>query len=206
MVQPDLVMSGDIDIDDEDEALRYAIALSLQDEQSSATPNSNSGPSSSLLRDSNRAPVSTGLHSLDRQKMEQERLQRLAKRHRSPSAEEDDDVVEVPPPKRKPPPEPKSYSVDGASSVRLPYPDGVVKRTWARGYRRCADDITIEEIFQKDKLEIAVLSSFQWDEDWMMSKLDMRKTKVLLVAYAADDTQVSNDTWVTSGSVQTYTP
>lgn len=202
MVRPDLVLSGDIDIDDEDEALRYAIALSLQDEQSSATPSSNSGPSTSLPRDSNQAPTSMGLHSLDRQKMEEERLQRLAKRNRSA----DDDVVEVPPPKRKPPPEPKSYSVDSASSVKLPYPDGVVKRTWARGYRRCADDITIEDIFQKDKLEIAVLSSFQWDEDWMMSKLDMRKTKVLLVAYAADDTQVSTTTPGHGGSVRTYTP
>lgn len=74
-------------------------------------------------------------------------------------------------------------------SGHLSYPQGTVLRTWARGGPR-ENDITIEEVFQKDHLELAVLSSFQWDEDWLMGRLDMTRTKILLIAYAKDDTQV----------------
>ncbi|KAI1495682.1 tyrosyl-DNA phosphodiesterase-domain-containing protein [Biscogniauxia marginata] len=70
----------------------------------------------------------------------------------------------------------------------LPYPKGVVKKTWARGYPR-QDDIKIEEVFQKDELELAVLSSFQWDEEWMLSKLDIRRTKIMCIAFASSEAQ-----------------
>lgn len=71
----------------------------------------------------------------------------------------------------------------------LPFPRGVVKKTWSRSQPRLGDDIKIEEVFQKDRLKLAVLSSFQWDDDWLISKLDMTRTRVILVAYAADDAQ-----------------
>ncbi|EHK17742.1 uncharacterized protein TRIVIDRAFT_82987 [Trichoderma virens Gv29-8] len=143
---------------------------------------------------------------LDRKAMEQERLNRLAKRQRPPSDDDDDDVVEIPPPKKQAmtAPEPKSkttselkkstsvpmsISSSASSSLPLQYPNGTVKRTWSRGCARTGEEITIEEVFQKDQLELAVLSSFQWDEEWMMSKLDIRRTKILLLAFAKDEAQ-----------------
>ncbi|KAF4975620.1 hypothetical protein FZEAL_7611 [Fusarium zealandicum] len=175
---------------DEDEALRYAITLSLQeqevqDQQSSRIPDAST--STSRRNGTGSGGASSGLLALDRKQMEEERLQRLAKRRRSPS--DDEDIVEVPPPKRRTPADPPG-ALSGSSSPSLPpYPYGTVKRTWARGYPRTSEDIKIEEVFQKDKLELAVLSSYQWDDEWLMSKLDLRKTKLLLLAYAADEAQ-----------------
>ncbi|KAK7736876.1 hypothetical protein SLS63_003225 [Diaporthe eres] len=79
-----------------------------------------------------------------------------------------------------------SNTSKGVSEAGLPYPQGIVRRTLALGCAR-RDDITIEEVLQRDTLELAVLSSFQWDEEWLMSKLNLGKTKVLLVAYAEDE-------------------
>ncbi|KAK4218143.1 tyrosyl-DNA phosphodiesterase-domain-containing protein [Rhypophila decipiens] len=76
-----------------------------------------------------------------------------------------------------------------AKAGSLPFPRGVVKKTWCRSQARLGDDIKIEEVFQKDKLRLAVLSSFQWDDEWLISKLDMSHTRVVLVAFAADDAQ-----------------
>jgi hypothetical protein len=72
----------------------------------------------------------------------------------------------------------------------IQYPDGVVKKTWVLGCERQGDDIKIEEVLQKNDLELAVLSAFQLDADWVMSKLD-GKTKVVWVLQAKDEAQVS---------------
>ena len=77
-----------------------------------------------------------------------------------------------------------------ARNGSLPFPHGVVKRTWCYGMPRTGDDIKIEEVLQKDKLKMAILSSFQWDEEWMMSKIDITQTKMVLVAFAVDEKQV----------------
>ncbi|KAI9746599.1 MAG: hypothetical protein M1818_000312 [Claussenomyces sp. TS43310] len=68
------------------------------------------------------------------------------------------------------------------------FPDGVVKKTWAYGYPR-VDDIKIEEVLQKTDLELAVLSAFQWDEEWILSKVDMSRTKVICVVQAETEGQ-----------------
>ncbi|PTD10819.1 hypothetical protein FCULG_00011464 [Fusarium culmorum] len=177
---------------DEDEALRYAIALSLQeqelqDEQSSQIPCASTSTSRRNGDGSGGAGLS--LLSLDRKKMEEERLQRLAKRRRSPT---DEDVTEVPPPKRVTPcVEPPRTVAGSLPTTLLPYPKGAIKRTWAYGYPRTAEDIKIEEVFQKDKLELALLSSYQWDDEWLVSKFDLRKTKLLLLAFADSEAQKS---------------
>lgn len=180
------------DADDAD-ALRYAIALSLQDEDQTTAPREMKKSMTSPSTDAHRASTPLGLLSLDRKKMEEERLQRLSKRRRPPfnQGDDDDDCVEVPPPKKRLTVRPKEVIADHASARTVPFPDGVVKRTWARGYPRSPDDMKIEEVFQKDQLELAVLSSFQWDDEWMLSKLNMSKTKLLIIAFAADDAQVS---------------
>ena len=71
------------------------------------------------------------------------------------------------------------------------FPSGVVKKTWAYGCPR-KDDIKIEEVLQKDDLELAVLSAFQWNEDWIMRKLDLRKTKIICVVQAEGEAQKAN--------------
>jgi hypothetical protein len=70
------------------------------------------------------------------------------------------------------------------------FPDGVVKRTWAYGAPRSPDDIKIEEVLQKEDLEIAVFSAFQIDVDWITSKLNPG-TKVIWVLQAKTDAEVS---------------
>lgn len=71
----------------------------------------------------------------------------------------------------------------------IQYPEGVVKKTWAYGYPR-DDDIKIEEVLQKQDLELAVLSAFQWNVDWIMSKLDLPRSKVICVVQAKDEVDV----------------
>jgi hypothetical protein len=68
----------------------------------------------------------------------------------------------------------------------LEFPKGTIKRTWAKGFPR-ANDITIEEVLQKDKLKTAVLSSFMWDPEWIFGKIDTKKTNMILVMQAKTD-------------------
>ncbi|KAJ4398023.1 hypothetical protein N0V85_006387 [Neurospora sp. IMI 360204] len=77
--------------------------------------------------------------------------------------------------------------------IELPFPKGAVKKTWVRGQARKGDDITIEEVFQKDKLQLAVLSTFILDEAWLFDKLDLTKTKLILCRGAPNQgEQISN--------------
>lgn len=202
--------------DDEEEALRQAIAMSLGDEVTvPAKDTKHIQPSSG----GNSLPA-TSLSALgiDRRKMEEERLARLKKRKAEANFDTRGREEELPPAQRPkmtnvksddqprlsqsalptPPsgqnPKPSSNKVvsqmpGGSATIHLPYPKGTVLRTWARGNPR-QDDISIEEVLQKDHLELAVLSSFQWDEEWLMAKLNMKKTKVLLIAYAPDEAAV----------------
>lgn len=148
---------------------------------------------------------------LNRKKMEEERLARLRKRKAAedhtpsgshadgpasrrqrlmnPMGEQHPTIAQARPQKQSQAPRqhPTAFGSQDASTSAVPrYPKGAVLKTWARGIPR-GGDITIEEVFQKDDLELALLSSYQWDEEWFMGKLDMRKTKVLLVAYAASE-------------------
>ncbi|KAI6767856.1 hypothetical protein HG530_005865 [Fusarium avenaceum] len=177
---------------DEDEALSYAIALSLQ-EQEVQDEQSSQIPSAPILNSRRNGTGSSGaglsLLSFDRKKMEEERLQRLAKRRRSPT--DDEDMAQVPPAKRMTPSEPSRTVAGFSPPSLLPYPNGAIKRTWAKGYPRTSEDIKIEEVLQKDKLELALLSSYQWDDEWLMSKFDLRKTKLLLLAFADNEAQKS---------------
>ncbi|KAI0526361.1 tyrosyl-DNA phosphodiesterase-domain-containing protein [Xylaria bambusicola] len=221
---------------DEEAALRYAIALSLQDPNVPASPSTaqrpivldegedeeedlENGPKcpptpkkpSQLAGKPTRtlpatshsqiAPHATPSHikpsslsslGLDRKKMEEERLARVAKRKAPP----DEDALQRLPqrikidgqPKVTPLAAPAPISSASTKSPQLPYPKGVVRRTWAAGYPR-QDDIKIEEIFQKDQLELAVLSSFQWDDEWLLTKINVNKTKLVCIAFASNDQQ-----------------
>lgn len=171
----------------DEETLRYAIALSLLEQSQTVATRD---PSLATTYDSSKSSKALlGSFPLDRKKMEEERLCRLAKRRRSSST---DQCVELPNPKKQSIAlhGPTNHDSSSMSTCGLRYPNGAVKRTWVRGYPRTDDDITIEDVLQKDQLVLAMISSFQWDEDWMLSKIDVSKTRLLLLAFATDDTQV----------------
>jgi len=73
----------------------------------------------------------------------------------------------------------------------LQYPKGAVKKTWAFGHPR-ENDIKIEEVLQKDKLKVAVLSAFDWDIDWVLSKLNTQTTKMIFVMQAKGEEAASH--------------
>ncbi|KAK9772650.1 putative Tyrosyl-DNA phosphodiesterase-domain-containing protein [Seiridium cardinale] len=188
--------------EDEDDLNKTPVYRPRKQEKSgprAATPRDPSQQTSHHQTESSQAPSTgpLGLNGSDRKRMEEERLARLAiKRKASDSDLEPQDRS------RKLRTGPASQSSRSASdtainregrpssstkvsgSRTLPFPKGVIKKTFAQGFQRTEDDIKIEEVFQKDKLQLAVLSSFQWDEEWMMSKIDFQKTSVYLIAFA----------------------
>lgn len=150
----------------------------------------------------------TGIFGLDRKRMEQERLARSnRKRQRSispPPLRRDQErpkkvvareVIDLeadsePSPLRnstlKSPlndAQGKTTLVQPDNFASLQYPKGAVKKTWAFGHPR-ENDIKIEEVLQKDKLKVAVLSAFDWDIDWVLSKLNTQTTKMVFVMQA----------------------
>ncbi|EPS41174.1 hypothetical protein H072_4937 [Dactylellina haptotyla CBS 200.50] len=72
------------------------------------------------------------------------------------------------------------------------YLDGVVKRTFIQGAERTSDDITLEEILQKDTLQTAVLSAFTWDFMWILDKLKVGECDLVLVVSAKEDELVDH--------------
>lgn len=191
---------------EEDPDLALAIAISLQEQEDIGIEcvETATVPERHVEKTTKPAPVTNfGSLILDRKKMEEERLARLKKRSAT-QAELDDDQSRRP--KIQRPEAPSKRSTSDASpglprkaptagdSPSLPFPNGVFKRTWALGYPRNGEDIKIEEVLQKDKLQLAVLSSFQWDEEWLLGKVDARQTKMLLIAYANNEAEVRTQT------------
>jgi hypothetical protein len=72
------------------------------------------------------------------------------------------------------------------------YPKGVVKKTWVFGCPRNGDDIKIEEVLNSADLELAILSAFQWDMEWLFSKFRRRDTRFMLVMQAKEESTVRN--------------
>lgn len=183
--------------DSEDEDLRAAIALSLQNKNATIGGESNEheGDGTRYTEDQGMPQTrQSGLAVLDRKQMEEERLERLAKRR----LHTDNSVP--PPKKRKVPADELSSQTKIAkpagdcssyAAPSLPFAKPVVKRTWAYGFPRTLKDIKIEEVLDRRNLQLAVLSSFQWDENWLLSKIDVSKTKLLLLAFAANHAQAS---------------
>lgn len=220
-----LELNGD---EDEDAALRRAIAMSLGEAVDSQPHGGSSSQQENGVTTRIRepepepvpapapapAPSSMSALGLDRKRMEEERLARLRKRKAESISNDGNTPASHGPesPARRPrvaddqprrpsaaaqsPTNSNTQGNQGASekpkpssAVQLPYAKGIVLRTRVRGTPRDRD-ITIEEVLQKEELELAVLSSFQWDEDWLVTKLNFRKTKVVMIAYAADEAQV----------------
>ncbi|KDN68412.1 putative ubiquitin interaction domain-containing protein [Colletotrichum sublineola] len=184
--------------DDPDLALAIALSLQEQENASSGGTKTTSSTERPVEQTPKTAPATSfGSLALDRKKMEEERLARLKKRSAT-QAQLDDQHRR---PKAQRPEAPKGQLSSNATfgpseaataardAPQLPFPKGAFKRTWALGYPRIGEDIKIEEVLQKDKLQLAVLSSFQWNEEWLLSKVDIRQTKMLLVAYANNEVE-----------------
>jgi len=149
------------DDEDIDEDVRRAITLSLQEDGKN---NVTQPPASST---SPPATVNTPLSfmGMDRKAMEQERLARLGKRKRDTSPERRSKQVARHPSASMP-----------SNGPRLQYPKGAIKRTFASNYPR-TNDMTIDEVLEASQVNIAVISSFQYDSSWLYEKLDPLKVK-----------------------------
>ncbi|KAI4736222.1 phospholipase D/nuclease [Aureobasidium sp. EXF-12298] len=133
-----------------------------------------------------------GIPGLDRRAMEAERLARLAAKRPSSTGPETTTMQATtakrqrsisPPPTSRPAKKIKEQS-DASSSLQ--YPRGTVKKTWAFGHAR-ANDIKIEEVLERSTLRTALLSAFQWETDWIMAKLNLQQTKVIMVMQADNE-------------------
>ena len=198
---------------DDDEDLKRAIALSLQDpingragetahEAISLDSDSETDmkPAKTASREelAKECPVSRvgmSLSGPNRKQIEQERLSRKRKAQsisppplRQPAAR-DSFVASVQGRETKTTTQQStaaSRTSSGSDGKGPKFLIGTVKKTWAFGHERKGDDIKLEELLQKDDLNMAVLSSFQWDIDWLLAKINTRSTHITLVMQAKD--------------------
>jgi hypothetical protein len=183
------------DTEDEDDDMCRAIALSLEGVQKASSPKRHALgkalPTRAISQAASPNRTSTqivplavepsqplGLFGMDRKAMEEERLARLGKRKRDPSPDQPSKQIA----------NKKSSQGNQAKSVKfnassVQYPKGAIKRTAATKYPR-TDDITIDEVLQADSVNIAVISSFMWDSEWLQRKLNPLKVKQIWIMNA----------------------
>jgi hypothetical protein len=187
------------DNEDEAEKVRQAIALSPKNENfsfPSGKPEAEQSPPSTVItkpnaknKQSTQPKISTALQpnsvlsstlsGLDRKAMEQERLARLGKRKRDPSPDRPSKQVAKPATTQTP-----GYNASNPSSSGiLQYPTGAIKRTFATKYPR-TDDITLDEVLDGSNVDIAVMSSFMWDWEWLEKKLNPARVKQIWIMNA----------------------
>ena len=79
-------------------------------------------------------------------------------------------------------PQERAFSSNNAPK----YPTGKALKTWVKGQSRNGDDVTLREVLQPESLQLAVLSSFQWDVPWLFSYL-RSETRTTLIMQAKDE-------------------
>lgn len=155
-----------------------------------------------------------GLLGIDRKKQEEERLERLAKRKLADTQDPQASDAVTKLAKTAPLSSPTSIAnpvypgsvQDINSAIRdaqqssdsrpsLQYPRGIVKKTWAFSQPRMGDDIKMEEVVQKHTpgikpIDLAVISSFQWETDWLLPKFEIGRTRFLLIMGAKTEPEV----------------
>lgn len=200
------------DEEEVDEDLKRAIELSMQDVQCpegegkdgdvskgkkalSPKPSSvESDKKPSLVQKTGRptSSQSIGIAGLDRKQMEQERLARLAKRKAEDVPTEQREAKHS-----RTESEPSKSSIKVRSKTEKPtatpsiqFPTGAVKKTWNTNSPRTGEDITIEEVLQSSDVELAVLSSFMWDTEWLFEKFNIPKTRFIMIMQAKEESTV----------------
>lgn len=222
---------------EEDEDLKRAIALSMQQSRLSEEPKETTSDETlgqaEVVEDiaiktilNEQPPPSPSQPSnafsilgLDRKKLEQERLARIAKRKAeqaiSPpplsrerkaakytvvSTEDETAKPLASLPSSSSQIDPKTpineekkqvLSTTPSSTPSIQFPKGTVKKTWVFRCPRKGDDIKIEEVLQCPDLELAVLSAFQFDMEWLFTKFQASKTRFMLMMQAKDESTVS---------------
>jgi hypothetical protein len=177
---------------DEDEDVRRAIALSLQEPGKECVQATTTHIKRTVTAATTTPTINGkagGFVGIDRRAMEQERLARLGKRKRDASPERSSKQIA------------KSSAVtESVTRSTLLYPRGTIKRTFARAYPR-TDDITIDEVLEGSKVNIAIISSFQYESEWLYDKLDPMKIKQiwLMNAKGEDVQQKRVKEWEESG-------
>ena len=192
--------------DDEDVARAIALSLGQPDPANSAAReviSLDSDNEDSQNLNAAKGPVSTnlGILGLDRGKMETERLARKRKAT-SPVSED------IPERAARPVNTVATKAMLSSGTIRssisalngmagsgdlqisgcasqLKYHTGKVFKTWVKGQSRNGD-VTLGEVLQPEALQLAVLSSFQWDVPWLFSHL-RPETKTTLIMQAKDD-------------------
>ena len=187
----------------EDDDLHHAIALSLQSVPTSPPAESHSSTADEAsCVEPGPAKMVGGILGMDRKKQEEERLARLKRKRElsvSPPLLKGDQrsgstpatatglhgsaskIIATEPVTRR-----EIGSFSSGPRPTLQYPEGVVKKTWASGFER-ANDIKLEEVLQSSRLDAAVLSSFQWEWEWLLAKVDTQRTKFVFILQAKDE-------------------
>ncbi|PNS18241.1 hypothetical protein CAC42_7610 [Sphaceloma murrayae] len=218
--------------DSDDEDLKRAIAMSLMDpDKPEQVPVEET---TKVLHGGSRNanPATTGIHGLgNRADMERDRLARLAvrrggKRERSISPPPLSrvskiarlDTVNRPSGPTQAANAPISPSYDGSSGARTPvstahlpagmsFTHGKLFKTWAFKQPRTGHEIKIEEVLEKETLSTAVLSSFQWDFEWLFAKLRTKETKFHFVLdQKTGGRDLASDLESLGANVKTYVP
>lgn len=137
--------------------------------------------------------IMAGIPGLDRRAMEAERLARMQAKQLNTTEQQPPTMQATsskrqrsisPPPTSRPT---KKIKEQETTSNLLHYPRGTVKKTWAFGHTRSTNDIKIEEVLEKSTLRTALFSAFQWDTNWIMAKLNLQQTKVIMVMQADNE-------------------
>ncbi|KAK2867832.1 hypothetical protein FQN49_003430 [Arthroderma sp. PD_2] len=179
---------------DSDAELERAIQLSMQSQECPPEHIAESERPKERANNESKTPGSGfGIPGIDRKKQEEERLARLAKKRKAgeespaPSTARPFKVSRQQPSAQRPTlSKTSTRNISTASPVAMStepsvqFPEGVVKKTWALRCER-GNDIKIEEVFQSSDLELAVLSSFMWDMDWLLMKFTNQKTRFLFI-------------------------
>lgn len=200
-----------------DSDLERALQLSLQQPESLLSPSPPAPKEAESLNEIEEVqpnkeaesveppPTVYGILGIDRKKQEEERLARLAKKRKagegpslSASAERESKISKVDNDNTKgkstaPAPKPPQQNIinltQPKSETPLEFPNGVVKKTWASRCNR-ESDIKIEEVLQSSDIELAILSSFKWDMDWLFSKFENQSTRFYLIMGAKGEDMV----------------
>lgn len=198
----------DTNASDDDEKIKRAIAMSLQDQHPAAASPKEELPAETVpTQPPTQQSPPLGLLGLNRKQMEEERLARLAKRKAdssaSPSAPspakkiariEDGRFVSDSPSDKKATNPSSTITLPLASSSKtspsgLQWPQGVVKKTHLKKSPD-ENDITLEDVLQRGDLQLAVMSSYLWDMDWLFTKFDTKRTRFILIMSAKEQALV----------------
>lgn len=205
--------------DDSDAELKRAIRLSLQStsgpERVTIDVDALETREATVSQPKKEASASAstskfGILGFDRKKMEGERLTRLEKKRKAGEDGSALALLAARPLKasRKeqtseflssakisiPPAAAAAKSASGKTGMpstepTIQFSEGAVKKTWAFRHER-KNDIKLEEVLQPSDLELAVLSSFVWDMDWLLVKFTNPKTRFLLIMGAKGEEMV----------------